>query len=49
MFNNVDHLNYCVMVAPITDARVSQAIHGVLAQRAGGTGYLKELMASPMH
>ena len=47
MFNNVDHLNYCVMDAPIPEAEYRKQYMVIFDSVPGGTGYLKELMATP--
>ncbi len=46
-FNNVDHLNYCIMDAPIPDAEYRKQYMVIFDSVPGGTGYLKELMATP--
>lgn len=46
-FKNVDHLNYCIMDAPIPDAEYRKQYMVIFDTVPGGTGYLKELMATP--
>ena len=46
-FNNVDHLNYCIMDAPVPDADYRKQYMVIFDSVPGGTGYLKELMATP--
>lgn len=46
-FNNVDHLNYCIMDAPIPDAEYRKQYMVIYDSVPGGTGYLKELMETP--
>lgn len=46
-FNNVDHLNYCIMDAPIPDSEYRKQYMVIFDSVPGGTGYLKELMATP--
>ena len=45
-FNNVDHLNYCVMDAPVPEADYRKQYMVIFDSVPGGTGYLKELMAT---
>lgn len=46
-FNNVDHLNYCIMDAPVPEAEYRKQYMVIFDSVPGGTGYLKELMATP--
>ena len=46
-FNNVDHLGYCIMDAPVPDAEYRKQYMVIFDGVPGGTGYLKELMTTP--
>lgn len=46
-FNNVDHLGYCIMDAPVPDADYRKQYMVIFDSVPGGTGYLKELMTTP--
>ena len=43
-FNNVDHLNYCIMDAPVPEAGYRKQYMVIFDSVPGGTGYLKELI-----
>lgn len=46
-FNNVDHLGFCVMDAPVPEANYRKQYMVIYDSVPGGTGYLKELMTTP--
>lgn len=46
-FNNVDHLGYCIMDAPVAEADYRKQYMVLFDSVPGGTGYLKQLMTSP--
>ena len=46
-FNNVDHLGYCIMDAPVPEADYRKQYMVLFDSVPGGTGYLKQLMTTP--